>query len=242
MLFKPKILIVEDDTAMLRLLGEVVGKMGAEPHCLTSSRHAAELIEREKFDGIFLDWRMPEMDGLELARRIRRSRSNGKVPLVMLTGVTKPHALQESFGVGIDFFLQKPVSVQQVRNLLNAARGSMLEERRRYQRAPVSLRMHCQWDGHRGYAQTVNLSASGALLEMDNPPGVNTRVKLELELPGHPKPLQLGGSVVRLVAGRGLAVRFDYRQPEHHQEVMEFVDKTLARLGGPSDEGPSLPI
>ena len=67
MAFKPKILVVEDDEQMLRLLGEVLAQMGAEPYCEGSSVHAAELAEHEKFDGVFLDWKMPELDGLELA-------------------------------------------------------------------------------------------------------------------------------------------------------------------------------
>lgn len=57
--FKPKILVVEDDPAMLRLLCEVLSRSGAEPRCLTSSREAAELTNREKFHAVFLDWRSP---------------------------------------------------------------------------------------------------------------------------------------------------------------------------------------
>lgn len=230
MAFQPKILVVEDDKAMLRLLGEVLGQMGAEPHLVANSQHAAELVEQQKFDGIFLDWRMPELDGLELARRIRRSRLNPTVPMVMLTGVHTPTALKECFQAGVDFFLQKPVSVTQLRRLLNASRGLMLEERRRYQRAPVSLVVRCRWDNQQAVAQSVNLSATGILLALDDPPAVGTEVALELELPGQPEAIELAGQVARVTPGCGPAIAFHEPPRGFRLLLTAFVEKTLAAL------------
>ena len=56
MAFRPRILVVDDERQMLQLLKELLTQMGAEPCCVDSSREAAEWINREKFDGIFLDW------------------------------------------------------------------------------------------------------------------------------------------------------------------------------------------
>ena len=235
--FKPKILVVEDDQAMLQLLGEVLGQMGAEPRLVASSTHAAELVEREKFDGIFLDLIMPELDGLELARRIRASKSNATVPLVMITGSPEPTAMTNSFQAGINFFLHKPVTAQQLGKLLNAARGLMLEERRRYQRAPVALLMRCRWQAEAGAAaaahqvtgQSINLSASGALLDLPELAPVGAPVRVEFSIPGHPQGLSLAGRVVRHNSARSLGVRFETDDPTRRR-LTEFVDKTLASL------------
>lgn len=102
--FRPKILVAEDEPAMLRLLGQVLEESGARPHLLSSSQHAAELINRDKYDGAILNWRLPEMDGLELARRIRSSSSNSSIPLVMITAVDDRKAAEECFKAGIDLF------------------------------------------------------------------------------------------------------------------------------------------
>jgi len=230
MAFKPKILVVEDDQPMLRLLGEVLGQMGAEPRLVSSSSHAAELIEKEKFDGIFLDLIMPGLDGLELARRIRGSKSNASVPLVMITASPEPTAMQDSFDAGINYFLYKPVTVAQLRSLLNAARGLMLEERRRYQRAPVRLLMRCV--GAKGplTGQSLNLSASGALVELPELPPVGARVRLEFSLPGRPQGLVLPGTVVRHHTTQSAGIRFDNGDEETRRLLMDFVDKTLASL------------
>ncbi len=232
--FKPKILVVEDDQAMLQLLGDVLGQMGAEPRLVANSTHAAELVEREKFDGIFLDLIMPELDGLALARRIRVSKSNATVPLVMITGSPEPDAMTDSFQAGINFFLHKPVTAQQLGKLLNAARGLMLEERRRYQRAPVALLMRCRWQGDAGAArqvtgQSINLSASGALLDLPELAPVGTPVRVEFSIPGHPQGLSLAGRVVRHNSARSLGVQFETDEPTRRR-LTDFVDKTLAAL------------
>jgi CheY-like chemotaxis protein len=237
MAFKPKILVVEDDQAMLHLLGEVLGQMGAEPRLVASSPHAAELIEREKFDGVFLDLVMPELDGLELARRIRRSKSNATVPLVVISASPEPSAMQDSFQAGINFFLHKPVTVQQLGKLLNAARGLMLEERRRYQRAPVALLMRCRWQAAGGNAtaarqvtgQSVNLSASGALLELPELPPLGAPVRLEFSIPGHAQGVNLAARAVRQHSAHSLGVQFE-ADDATRRRLMDFVAKTLAAL------------
>lgn len=238
MAFRPKVLVVEDDATMLHLLGEVLGQMGAEPRLVSSSLHAAELAEQEKFDGIFLDLIMPGMDGLELAQRIRGSKSNSSVPLVMITASHDPGILQRSFQAGINFFLQKPVTVPKLQKLLNAARGLMLEERRRYQRAPVALLMRCRWvvaDGgeaktHQVTGQSVNVSASGALVELSELPPVSAAVRLEFSLPGNRPGLALAGRVVRHHSIQSAGIHFEELDDAARRRLMEFVERTLGSL------------
>lgn len=238
MIFKPKILVVEDETAMLHLLGEVLGSMGAEPQLAASSVQASELIEHKKFDGVFLDLRMPEIDGLELARRIRRSKLNAHVPLVIVTGVDRLTAVKESFDAGANFYLQKPVTPAKIRQVLNASRGMMLEERRRYQRAPVSLRIRCRWEGGQAVGQSVNLSASGVSLNMDGPPPEGTEVILAFELPGNPEPLRLTGNIVRVnpdtAAGESkgfvVGIKFHDHQRRERKLIGDFVEKKVATV------------
>lgn len=229
MAFRPKILVVEDDLAMLNLLGEVLGQMGAEPHLLSNSRQAAELIEREKFDGVFLDLVMPEMGGLELARHIRRSRSNANVPLVALTASPEPTVMQDSFQAGFNFFLQKPVTVQQLRKLLTAARGLMLAERRRYQRAPVAFLVRCRWDSQQLTGQSVNVSASGMLLELPELPPRDAEVLLEFSLPGAGERLEVPGTVVRQHSASSVGIQFATTD-DTRRLLADFVEKTLAAL------------
>jgi len=241
--FKPRILVVEDDTASLILIGRVLGQMGAEPTLVANPVQASELVERQKFDGVFLDLQMPEMDGLELAQRIRKSKSNQRVPIVMLTGADGS-VMQASFNAGVNFFLHKPVTIERIRHLLNATRGAMLKERRRYQRAPVKVWVRLEWEGRQSSGRSVNLSSEGMLLSLSEPPaeGAEVRVEFELEERGGAAAPSFLVKVPAVVArvlespapgeteGQGVAVQFRHVDRKQRERLTEFVDKTLAAL------------
>lgn len=212
MRFKPRILVVDDEPQMLTLLGEVLAGMGTEPRCVQSSRQAADLINREKFDGVLLDWFMPELDGLKLAERIRWSKANSTCPLIMLTGNQDPDAMRESFRVGINFFLQKPATVERIQHLVNAARDLMLQERLRYQRVPLQVPVHCQWKvqdfEQKSVGEAVNLSTSGMLARLEAAPPPGGILQVRFALPGDSQPFACTAWVVRQAPVRQVGLRF----------------------------------
>jgi CheY-like chemotaxis protein len=81
-----KLLIVEDDIASLELMDEVFTSLKAKVCPVSDSREAAGLVEKEKFDGIFLDLEMPNLNGFDLARLIRKSSWNKSTPIIIVTG------------------------------------------------------------------------------------------------------------------------------------------------------------
>ncbi len=246
MRLKTKILVVDDDEKMLIFVGEVLRKMGAETHLVQSSQQASELINKEKFDGVFLDWKMPEIDGLELTRRIRWSQSNSHCPIVMLTGVTDASALKECFQAGVNFFLQKPVTMQHLKSLLNASRGVMLQERRRYQRAPAQIPVLCQWKSLdttiKTTGESVNLSSDGLLVSLEELPPLRASVNLKFSLPGDPEPLQLVGQVARYDVTQRVGISFTQLTKPVRQRLMDFTERILADTRTPVFEptGPGL--
>ncbi len=83
-----KVLIVDDNTTMCRVLSALVGKWGMATSSTQKPTEALELLRRgEKFDFAVLDLQMPVIDGLELARKIRELPSGSKLPLILLTPV-----------------------------------------------------------------------------------------------------------------------------------------------------------
>lgn len=236
--FRPKVLVVDDDEAMVRLVSRVLEQMGAQVVACSHSPAAAEEVNREKFDGAVVDWLMPEMDGLQLAQHIRRSRLNRKIPIVMLTGVEHRKAAEDSFKEGVNFFLQKPAGLAQLRHLFNATRGAMLEERRRYQRVPVLLPAKCAWESVRLRGEIVNLSASGALLLLEQPPAEGAEVAMSFTLPDQAEPIRITSRVTRVLEGpppghylgRGVGVEFFGADRRQRRRVIDFVEQTLEAL------------
>jgi len=83
-----KIMAVDDEPEVLKLLKALVEPMGCVVVTFEDSREAGRVVEKEKFDGIVLDAYMPHLDGFQLAERIRSSHLNNEVPIVMLTDTT----------------------------------------------------------------------------------------------------------------------------------------------------------
>ncbi|MGH9804802.1 MAG: response regulator [Candidatus Acidiferrales bacterium] len=229
--FRPRILVVDDDPQMLSLLGEVLAKMGTEPQCVLSSRQAAELVNKEKFDGVFLDWLMPELDGLQLAERIRWSKTNSTCPMVMLTGNQEPDAMRQCFRVGINFFLQKPATVERIQGLVKAARDLMMQERLRYQRIPLVVPIRCRWQvqafEQSAKGESVNLSTSGMLARVDSEPPAGALVQLSFLLPGEREPFACTACVVRHAGGGLVGLRFVNLSRDERWRLMNFSKATL---------------
>ena len=231
MTHKPKILVVEDDPAILRQLETTLKTMGAEPVCFTSSRKAAQLIGKQKFDGAFLDWDTPELKGGELTQMIRRSKSNAKMPIAMITEHTDTRAISQGFKLGVTFFLSKPVGPKELGRLLNASRGAMLEERRRYQRAMVKVPVECAWEEKRIKGQSEDLSASGVMVALPQAPEVGKEVTVEFTLPGAGT-FSFKATVVRTAPGPKVGVHFGKVPREERDALKNFVERHMSRRLG----------
>jgi DNA-binding response OmpR family regulator len=227
MAFRPRILVVEDDPALQRLLETTMEHMGTEPYCVVAGREAMSLVEADKFDGAFVDWDNRGSDPEELTQHIRRSPSNSKIPVAMLSARTDQGDIARGFKAGATFFLAKPFGANELERLLNATRGAMLEDRRRYQRVPLNVPALCEWGQKRSLkriaGRSINLSSSGLLLKLTPQPEAGIAVSVELLLPDQHRGLVLRGIVARTGPGDQVAVRFVYLAKEQQERLENFV-------------------
>ena len=82
-----KILIVDDVAPTVLLLKALLGRERYNIVSATSGKEALDLAVRENPDLILLDVMMPEMDGFEVARRMREDEELGKIPVIFLTAL-----------------------------------------------------------------------------------------------------------------------------------------------------------
>jgi DNA-binding response OmpR family regulator len=182
-----KIMVVDDEQPILDLIRMTIENDGYEVLATKDSQNAAEILRNEKFDAVFADVRMPNMDGFELTRAARKSSMNSRIPVVLITGSSDAKTMREGFEAGASCFLAKPVGVKEVLGLVRALRGTMLKERRRHARLPFRTAVSCQVDETGGrHFETVSLDIGESGMVLDNSGGiiVGQRVKMEFALPG----------------------------------------------------------
>lgn len=123
------VLVVDDDPAMLRLLSRVLEKAGYEVRTANDGAEAVSQIEQACPDFVITDWEMPQMDGLELCRRLRAAQLPKYVFIFMLTGKWSADVIT-SLESGANDFLNKPVvPAELVARLRSGQRVLELERR-----------------------------------------------------------------------------------------------------------------
>ena len=101
-----RVLLVEDDASAARGLTLVLKSGGAVVDEVDTGEEATELARHYDYDIILLDLMLPDMEGYEVVRRLRTARID--VPVLILSGLSRPQAKIKGFGVGADDFMTKP--------------------------------------------------------------------------------------------------------------------------------------
>jgi CheY-like chemotaxis protein len=109
-----KILLVDDDMDTLRLVGLMLQRQGYEVRVASSGQQALGMVQAETPDLILLDIMMPEMDGYEVARRLRSDLATSEIPIIMFTAKTQVDDKVMGFEAGADDYLTKPTQPREL--------------------------------------------------------------------------------------------------------------------------------
>ncbi len=124
-----EILIAEDDYISRNLLKKVLIEMGHDVVEAENGHQAWQLLQKTPFKIVISDWMMPEMDGLELCKKIRNSAQKGYVYIIMLTARDRKTDLVDVFKAGADDYIPKPFDPEELRaRVLTGERVVHLEE------------------------------------------------------------------------------------------------------------------
>lgn len=110
-----RILVVEDDPISRRLLLGYLQKWGHDVVVTNDGAEAWQLLEKETFPLIITDWMMPELDGVDLIRRIRAAPLPIHVYILLLTGCSQKEDLVVGMEAGADDFVTKPFDRDELR-------------------------------------------------------------------------------------------------------------------------------
>ncbi len=105
---RPKILIVDDDLDTLKLVGLLLQRQGYEVTAAHNGVKALLKAKQEQPDLILLDVMMPDMDGYEVAKRLRADASTANIPILMFTAKSQVDDKLSGFEAGADDYITKP--------------------------------------------------------------------------------------------------------------------------------------
>jgi len=122
---RKRILVVDDEPSIREILAIQLSRMGYEVTIAADGEEGLEAFQKEKPDLILLDLMMPRLDGLSVCQQIRtlEKKSGGRVPILFLTARDTRHDKTSAALCGGDDFVAKPVSMQELRDRVDAVIG-----------------------------------------------------------------------------------------------------------------------
>lgn len=119
-----KILAVDDSPINLQLLKHWLTPIGIEVSLAYSGQQAIDMAMREKFDQIFMDIQMPEMDGMETTQRLRKIEQYKNTPIIALTAHALGSEQQQILASGMNAYLTKPINEELLLSTIDTWRSN----------------------------------------------------------------------------------------------------------------------
>lgn len=111
-------LVVDDSRASRAMLRRMLDQFGFSTVEAADGVEALQRLNETECDLALVDWHMPEMDGLELVRTMRRKSGHTKVPVMMVTGECDPRQMARALMAGADEYAIKPLDLDGLREKL----------------------------------------------------------------------------------------------------------------------------
>ena len=112
-------LVVEDSSTIRVILSLYLQKLHIEVVEAASGQQALDLVRQGPFDLALVDWQMPEMDGIELIRRLRKVPGLDVLPIIMVTTNSEAEHVGAAMDAGANEYIEKPCTLQMLREKLD---------------------------------------------------------------------------------------------------------------------------
>jgi len=226
-----KIMVVDDEPQSMKLMRSLAAPLDHTVVTFEDRQEAGQRAEKQRFDAAFLGMRLPQLDGLELARQIRSSEPNLEATIVMLSATDDIDSLRKAFGEGADFVLTKPLTAGRIRPMLAAMDSPGWKGRRHAARLPLITAVNCIWRDRQFPLRSLNISESGMLLEASMDAEVGQEVGLEFHIAEVRASLNVLARIVRKEGTERVGVAFIGLAPEDLNALQLYV---MGRLKDPT--------
>jgi DNA-binding NtrC family response regulator len=119
-----KVLLVDDEKEFLEIMSERMKARDMDVTTATSARQALEIIEKESFDAIILDFQMPGMDGMDALKAIKAKKP--ELQIILLTGYATVEKSVEAMKIGATDFIEKPADLEVLAEKIKKAKAKKM--------------------------------------------------------------------------------------------------------------------
>jgi CheY-like chemotaxis protein len=109
-----KILVVEDEEVIRKVLRLTLGKWGFQVEEAEDGVQALRKLEKDRYHLIICDILMPNMDGWELIKEVKRNPDSQDIPIIALTGKNKDADMFKGYELGANYYMTKPFTKAQL--------------------------------------------------------------------------------------------------------------------------------
>ncbi len=119
-----KVLLVDDEKDFIEALGERMENRGMNVSTTTSAKDAIKMVKEESYDAIVLDLQMPEMDGIEALKAIKKI--NPDMQVILLTGHATVEKGIEAMKLGAMDLIEKPADIETIAEKIKKAQAKKM--------------------------------------------------------------------------------------------------------------------
>ena len=167
---KKKILIVDDELLILRIISDILSKEGYEVKTANNYFNASQLLDGEKFDVVITDIRMPEKSGIDLLTHVREI--NSDIPVILMTGFATLETAVEAVKQGAFDYLTKPLDFNKLKRIVSQSieRFSLLSSNKKLVRELQEVNSNLEIKVSERTRELLNIlhSANESIVTTDN--------------------------------------------------------------------------
>jgi two-component system CheB/CheR fusion protein len=112
------VLLVDDNEDAVETMSFLLGELGHETRFALDGPEALRIVQEFKPDIVFLDIGLPDMDGFEVARRMRKMPECSEIPIIAVSGYARDSDRQRALAAGFTGHLAKPVNLERIERVV----------------------------------------------------------------------------------------------------------------------------
>ena len=121
MAYRANVLVVDDEQIVCNSCRKILSQQGHNVQIALHGREALRKVEEDKYDVVVADWKMPEIDGMEVLRIVKKN--HPEIVPIMITGYPSVESAVKAMRLGISNYLPKPISPNALTDALEKALG-----------------------------------------------------------------------------------------------------------------------